>query len=331
MTAGKNWIRKFVFALAFFNSGLAIVVAQPGLGTGFKPPQQLDGSQSTGEKQPPTASDQLGPQANRPNTQFDNLLRELNSLIPGGVNSSPERKKALEEAVTAFQLKNGQRVIEIFDGQRQKELDFPPNELLLAGLSFAAEDLKTGRVLLERSALLSPDHPSTYAAFARLAINQGRLTDALAMLEKTSRVIEASQISPEYVKFYRQAYLDSMIDLAMRQQRYDDARKYLELQRVDLPQNPKVLMVSAELEFKQKNVDQALAYLNELRKVQPSTRRAETVIALWFERVGDKPRAEKWIKTAAEKYPNDEKVQLAFANWALGQGELPVASEAIAR
>ena len=307
------------------------------IGNGFRPPQEIDGS-----KGGPSEKDKEGtlsaqgnnatntPAANaNPANQFELLFREMSNLIPGDVLSKPEVKKVVEDAITAFQLKDGNKVIQILSAYREKNVDFPPTQLLLAAMSFASEDAKTGRVLLERAAAANPDNPATYSAFARLAINEGRLTDAQALLEKIERLIPASDLSADAKAHYQRLSLDAMTDVAIRQQRFEDARKYLEKQRAENPNNPKVLMVSAELEFKEQNIDKAIEYLGKLRAVQPGTRVPEAVVGMWFDRVGNNEAAEKWATASAEKYPDDAQVQLEYANWAISRNKLPIASEAI--
>ena len=324
-----------VFAFQVVSSGVVLGQIPKLQGTGYQPPQQLDGggnssttpsAQDSASKTPLQSSDIA---KKSPQTQFDTLYRELDNLIPGKLSDQPETKKVIEEAVTAFQLRNAGRVVEILKAQKAKDPDFPPTDLLLAGLSFAIEDTKAGRLLLERSANQNPDNPATYSAFARLAINEGRLTDALALLEKQERLIAKSEMSAKGKSYYETLYLDAMTDVAVRQQRLDDARVLLDKQRQSTPNNAKVLMVSAELEFKQKNVEKAIEYLTKLKQVQPATRTPESIVAGWFDRTGDTKQADEWAAAAATKYPKNANVQLEHANWAIRRGKLPVATEAI--
>ena len=231
-------------------------------GTQFRPPQEVDGNRSnslTPSKpavSPPTAE----AAAQQTEKIFNQLVQELNNLIPGDPASNPEQQRVIGEAVKAFQARDAKLVIELMTAQALSDPNFPPADVMLAGLSFAIQDPKSGRVLLERAALQHPDKPAVYSTFARLAINENRSTDALALLDKLERVIKNAKLSPVSADFYEAQYLDGATDIAMRQRRFADARRYLTRLRELRPGNPKALMVSAELEFNEKNLEQSLLF-----------------------------------------------------------------------
>lgn len=317
--------------ICFLVMGQTELLAQTGLGSGFQPPQSVDGTKSgpldpsatdpAEQKQEKTAGNQAA--------QVDALYRELDNLIPKKIEDHPEMKQMVQDVITAFQLKNGTRVVEILKQLAAKDSDLPPTELLLAGLSFAIQDSNTGKALLERSAISSPDSPANYTAFARLAINEGRLTDAGALLEKAERTLANSKLSESAKEFYRVAIVDSQTDVAMRQQRFEDAKTLLAKLREMRANNSKMLMLSAELEFKLGNIPETLKYLTQLKEIQPNTRVPKTIVASWFQRSGKKAEAERWFNEAAEENPKNPQVLLEFANWSINTGNLPAASTAI--
>ena len=316
-------------AILFSFAGL-IQTSNAQTAPGYQPPKQVDGSRGTQENAKPTQGDKtIAPNQLATEQAFDQLVTELDNLIPGEFVEGSPQKKAVIDAVTAFQLRDATRVVEILKAQAAVDPDFPPTDLLLAALSFAIQDAKSGRVLLERAGFQNPTSPAVYSAFSRLAINEGRAVDALALLEKMARVMKTSKLSANSKGFYDLQYLDGMSDVAMRQQRYDDARAFLAKQRELAPQNAKVLMVSAELEFKQDNLPKAMDYLNQLRAKIPQTRVPESIIASWFQRTGKQDEAKTWIMNAAEKYGDNPQVQLEVASWAVNEEEFPLASAAI--
>ncbi len=309
------------------------VVAQ--YGPEYRAPQDVDGSRTGSGVQLNPGADQT--QIENPTTAnqlsseqvFDLLFKEMDNLIPGDFEEGSAQKKAVEDAVTAFQLRDANRVIQIFKDQGIKDPDFPPTDLLLAGLSYATRDPKSARALLERAGTESPGSPAVYAAFMRMAINENRNFDALALLEMLSRALDDASLSKKSKDFYELQYLDGMVDIAMRQQRYSDARAYLTKQRGLIPTNPKVLLMSAELEFKEKNLAQSMEYLKQLQTNLPQTRAAETIIASWFQRAGQPDDARKWMTEAATKYAENPQVQAEVASWAVNEEDFPAASAAI--
>ncbi|MFT5300634.1 MAG: putative Zn-dependent protease [Mariniblastus sp.] len=328
----QSLVRVFAIGLTL-SLPLARVTSADGQGNSeFRPPQQVDGSRAPGG-QPNSAASQ-GTASQDANTDasrqaFGKLVIELDNLIPGSIQEDPEQKKVVEEAVTAFQLRDANRVIEILEIQNAKDPDFPPTDLLLAGLTFATNDTQSGRVLLERAGIKYPNSPAVYSAFARLAINEGRTVDGLALLEKMTRTLVDTKLSEKAKAFYNMQLLDGMSDVAMRQLRFDDARKYLSELRRLFPQNSKALMVSAELEFKEKNIDKAVEFLKQLRARIPQTRSPETIIGSWYQRINEPAEAKTWILKAASNYPKNPQVQLEVAAWAVNEELFPTASAAI--
>ena len=198
-------------------------------GTQFRPPQEVDGKRPnslTPSKSavPPPTAEAAQQQAEK---MYQQLVQELYNLIPGDPASNPEQQKVIGEAVKAFQARDAKLVIELMTAQALSDPNFPPADVMLAGLSFAIQDPKSGRVLLERAALQHPDKPAVYSTFARLAINENRSTDALALLDKLERVTQNAKLSPVSAAFYEAQYLDGATDIAMRQRRFSDARRYL--------------------------------------------------------------------------------------------------------
>ncbi|MFK7767491.1 MAG: tetratricopeptide repeat protein [Mariniblastus sp.] len=321
----KNFLA-FIFGIMLIVGSSYLGLAQDN--SGFVPPQELDGSRLKGA-QKPSANPALPSGQVSQQKVFDQLYKELDNLIPGKFEDGSPQKKAIEDAITAFQLRDANRVVEILDKAGAADPNFPPTDLLLAGLSFTVKDAKSGRVLLERAAIQHPNSPAVYSAFSRLAINENRYTDGLALLEKMANVIKESKVTGEAKEFYQINYFDGMIDVAMRQQRLDDARRLLAAQRARLPGNPKVLMVSAELEFKEKKYDDAMKFLTELRAAFPPTRAPESIMASWFQRTSQNEEAKKWLSVAASKYPKDAQVQLEVASLALNDEDFPAASAAI--
>ena len=300
-------------------------------GNEFRPPQDVDGNRpnSLTPSKPSTSSTTAVAQQQQTEKVFKQLVQELNNLIPGDPASNPEQQKVIIDAVKAFQAKDAKLVIQLMKAQALSDPNFPPADVMLAGLSFAIQDPKSGRVLLERAALTHPDKPAVYSTFARLAINENRSTDALALLDKLEQVTQSVSLSPVAAAFYKAQYLDGATDIAMRQRRFADARGYLTKLRELRPGNPKALMVSAELEFNEKNLEQCLLFLKQLQTALPQARPPEIIIANWFQRAGKFDTAKVWIQAAAETYVESPQVQLEVANWAVNEEQFPMAISAL--
>lgn len=260
---------------------------------------------------------------------FEILVQELLNMIPFALEEDSEPRQMIDSAVTAFQSQDFNKASDILGELSEKHAGFPPSDLLRATLSYAIRDAENGLALLERAAIEHPGYPGIYSALGRLAFNQGRISDALAQFEKCQRMIQQADLNEKAAEYFNQQYLDGMIDIAMRQRRFDDARTYLGRQLRNLPDNLKVLMNFAELEFNVGNLEKSEQYLKAVKQSYPDTRAPETIFATWFDQQGKREEAGKWVQAAAEKYPNDPQVQLEYASYLINVEKLPQASKAI--
>jgi predicted Zn-dependent protease len=280
----------------------------------------------SGDSQASAPSDS---QAENRRVLIEQLVTEMSELIPRVPEQDYPHQDLLVKIATSFVDGDRKTAADLINQLAADDADCPPEGLLMAGLSYAVNDPVRGGQILEQTALSSADYPGVYTAFARLAVGQGRLTDALALLEKAKRLMDAGQFNEKQRNFFQVQYLDAMADVAMQQRRTDDALRYVnELEQI-VPDNPKVLVDRAEIEFQKQNIDGSLANLKRLREKVPSSRPPELILASWFQRTGDIAKTDEWIKKAASAYSDDPVVQMEYANWALGREDFPAASIAV--
>jgi len=116
----------------------------------------------TGETKKPQLSLGLGDGFAKPASVFDQLVREIDNMIPGDLDKNPDRKKLVEDAIKAFQDRNAEKTMEIFNQMTASDPYLPPTDLLLASLSFIVSDQSTGKILLERAAAKHGNQPRAY-------------------------------------------------------------------------------------------------------------------------------------------------------------------------
>ena len=264
------------------------------------------------------------------------VVKELNELIPGEGERSKDQQALLAEIANALVEGDANAIDSAFTRLKAIEPSLPPKGLLLAGANFTVSNAKGGQALLERTAIDYPDHPSLSLAFSRLAISQGRFTDALALAEKAASQLDEAlrQSSPGLTTVEQNHYkiqtLDAMHVIAMRQNRLDDALA-LATQWEELdPKNPKMMVSRAETEFQRGDIEKSLYYLGKFRATVPDSRPTELVLATWYQQQGDLAGTEEWVKKAAKNYPENSAVQLEYGNWALSREDFTTAQQAIA-
>jgi len=221
--------------------------------------------------------------AQRRQFYFDAVLQELDNMVPGEYEEGSKQKAELERAVEAF-------------------LD---------------RDTDTLNEILSQQAAFDPDF-----AFARLALNEGRITDAMTLLEKCDRLVREQNFSEKVKDHFARQYVAGMLQVAIAQNRFQDARDLLQQQMSQLPDSPKCHLTGADIEFKAGNLAKSQAYLEKVGELIPDARPFESVFARWYRNGGNGREAEKWILAAAKKYPEDGASQMDYVNWLMGKGDL---------
>lgn len=285
------------------------------------------------EKQDPAAGSQSGvAQQNEINRarMVAALVKEMNELIPGDYPGNSPQQALLVEMAEAFVKLDANAVDASIKKLAELEPNLPPKGLLLAGANFTVSNAAGGQAVLERTAIEYPQHPSIPLAFSRLAISQGRLTDALALVEKTVRQIEDSKLTPVEQQHYQIETIDAQQIIAKRQDRLDDALVLVGQWEQLAPKSPKMMIARAEIEFQKGEIEKSQNYLRKFRAVVPDSRPTELVLATWFQQKGDTEGTEEWVKKASANYPDNPDVQIELGNWAISQEDFEAAEKAIA-
>ena len=209
------------------------------------------------------------------------LLITLDNMVPGDL-AELGIEESLKIITADFLQGNVQQVVSRLDEVRQQHSELPPTSLLIAGMLFAAGNSQQGVVWLEKAAVETPDYPGIYSGFARIAITQNRITDAAVLLEKANALITSGTWSDASRDQFRSEYLDALTDVAIRRNQLERARSHLlELQKL-LPENSKVPLRLAQVEFDLNNVDKSLAYLKTAKALESNLRAPEVILSDWF-------------------------------------------------
>lgn len=273
------------------------------------------------------------PQEKNQQRVVETLLRELGEIIPGGIDSTPQRKASVTRIVETFVKGQGAAALDQIKAQKQVDAMFPPSELVIAALQFSSNNAANGRQTIEAAAWKNPGYPGVFLALARLAINENRNADGLAHLEKAERIMNAGQWSDAEKNHFRFRYLDGLADVKMRYQEWDQAGSLLNEIAQAKPNDPKLLVRQAEIMYRKDNIDESLQLLGkfaEVLKTEGGTgRKPELMLATWLNRDDKVEDAEKWIVAASNKYPNDAEVAIEYANWMVGRERYNDAQAAI--
>jgi len=261
----------------------------------------------------------------------DSLVDALDRLTPGELQSGSPRERLFQDVSQLWVEGKAAEAYAAVEAAAESDPGLPPAALLMAGLMFAANQAADGMRMMDVAAAERPEYPSIYTALARVAINQRRTTDAVALLEKAERAIASGQWSDEQLTLFRIELLDGLTDAAIRRAKFDEAYEHLVGLRELLPDNARVTLRMAQVEFDRGHVDGSLKHLEETRELAKTVKVPEVILADWFFRKPDVAESQKWIEAAVAKYPDDPAVTLDYATWLVRAEKFAEATAALDR
>lgn len=243
------------------------------------------------------------------------LVNEIRELTPGGIATEGKLRDGVAAAVRAFLDNDPQGMLEQMDRLKGDFPELPPSSLALAALYFTTGNGNEGMWRLEEAANVAPTLPSIYNAFARVAISQGRLTDARVLLEKNDAMIQQGKWSKVQQDYFVNMHADAMADLLLARNDFGSARRYLTELLSRQPEMSKSVMRLAQIDFREKKLDDCLKRLEEFQKLNPDSRVPELMMATMLVQAGQEPEAEAWVQKALQKYPKNQAVLVEFVDW----------------
>ncbi len=254
------------------------------------------------------------------NAQLESVYQELSNLVPGGVAPGSGAEKSLKAAIDLFANRKPLEAQQLLKDSAAADANFPPADLMLAAMAYAINDNKSGKLLLEQSAANNGDYPDVYFSFGRLALSQQRFTDAEANAELGLQKTNGGSFNQNQLDHFKRRYYEIKFQTAKSRGKLDFAKQYLQQLESVAPKSSQTLVGKAEMAFEEKNIDQAMEFLNQLNSVsQGEPQVPQLVIASWFQRKGKVQNADLWIKKAAAENSDNANVQIASAKWSLNR------------
>ncbi len=317
---------QFKYRSVFLTINFLAIIGTIGLAQSQNPADPNDGSFSNQELNPAVGA---ALPADAKKTLVDQLVMELDQLIPGEYTEDSARRVQLIEIANLFAEGNEPGLRDKLTELSAADPNVPPQDLLLAGMAFESNNSLQGKLLLERAGTLDRQHPGIPLAFGQLAISQGRMFDAQTLIEKAQSLLQASELGAEAKRFYELAALNSLTIVEIRRNELKRAREVAKQWEQLAPDDDQMLLTTAEIEFLLEKVDAAQSLLERRSEKQLAEIPTEIVLAKWFRNKNDMENYAKWVQAAWSKDPANPLTQLEYAAWQLRLDEFDTAAAAI--
>lgn len=262
-------------------------------------------------------------QAARTKEALESVEKAIAVLIPGGIADGSPRKEKFAAVIDSFIKRQSRDAMDALEKMAAEDPGLPPAEIMMAGLTFAVGDNKSGIALLENSAIKHPDYPGVYLSFAQLAINTNRITDASLHAEKTARLIEAGNLTPQQKSHFLKQYYEVATSIYMRRKQNDQASKTLDQLQAITPNLPFYFFSKAELAFRAGDNDLALRYLKQHAGATKSKRLPELTLVDWLKNTGKSQPAEELLLKTREQNPKNATAQMMAAQMYMSREDFP--------
>jgi tetratricopeptide (TPR) repeat protein len=249
----------------------------------------------------------------------------LTSINPG---SEAARYTDVMDAITRAINNDGAGAQALLEKAAKQNPKLPPSEVMIARLLLRLGQPGPGRTELEKAVVAHPNDPEAYLLFAEGALQDGRVTDADALLDKAKSKIAAYNDSPKRKTFFDSHLAADLTAVAVARAAagasdewntaVDRAKEWVKAD----PDSAQAHQQLGRAVFKQMAADYAKNALNEFQKAAEKDKNAThpyIILAQLYQEAGKDKDAETSIKYALDPRQGgkDLSVNLQAANWAL--------------
>jgi Tfp pilus assembly protein PilF len=254
------------------------------------------------------------------------------ALRAGPVSGTQAKGKEAETEEKEFEavvrkIREGQNdeALALIRQQAAKHPEWPPAAVVLGQVLFKLNQPVLGRQALEKAAVESPKHPEVYLTFGKLAVNDGRLSDARLNFEAALGLIGSGTWDAEKANAFRREAHAGLAKVFEDRAEWKTAQDHLNaLLELD-PKNGLARQQLGRALFQLGKTDDAFNTLKQAVVDTPALDPAAISMALLFNQKGDAKKAEEWYDYALKLEPASARVRVARASWLLNQGRAPQA------
>jgi predicted Zn-dependent protease len=272
----------------------------------------------------PATGGTTGSAASQPDPKQQVAEFLLSSISPG---SEAARYTDVMDAITRALNNDGAGAQALLEKAAKNNPKLPPSEVMIARLLLRLGQPGPGRTELEKAVVAHPKDPEAYLLFAEGALQDGRVTDAAALLSAAQPLIKdynESQKRKTYFDSHLAADLTAVAVARAAAGSNDEWSTAVDRAKEWVKADPDSAQAHQQLGralFKQMATnDYATKALNEFRTAAEKDKNATQpyiVLAQLYEEAGKDDDAKTSIGYALQQSGKDLNVNLQASNWAL--------------
>ena len=234
------------------------------------------------------------------------LARDENSAeVAADELRSIDQYQTAREASAAGDLQRCEQALRTLYAQRP---NLPPHKLMLVRMLIEERQLRAARTVLENAAGAHLDHPELYLLFAKLAVADGRFTDAGLHLKEARALPQPKNWTPEQIRRFDLQCLAGETLVAEQHRDWDKAIGLYQRSIDADPQNAALRLRSAIALYRAGQLEAAYEQFDVAYRHDAEFHPPELALALLLVRDEKYRPAEAWFQKAIERYPREPRV-----------------------
>jgi tetratricopeptide (TPR) repeat protein len=229
-------------------------------------------------------------------------------------------EKELEGALVKVREGKLDEALGLIKPEAAKHPEWAPPRLILARMLFNTDQAASGRQMLEKAAIESPDYPDIYFTFGALALAEGRVSDARLNFDHVLKLVENGGLEEKQASAVRREAYAGLGTAAEAREDWKGAlaefNRCLEIE----PKNGPVRQRVGRVLFRLGKFDEAYNEMARAVKDTPSLEPAAVAMGLLYSQSGNAKKAAEWFDVALKKEPDNPRARIAQATWLLEQG-----------
>jgi len=248
------------------------------------------------------------------------------SLI-GKALSDDSMNKEITNAISRFRDRDIDGCRAVLERAKSNNPKLPPPGVMMAMLWLSVNQLGPARAELEDTAVKFSADPEPYLMLGDLAFQERRVTEADVLFAKATALAAAYTENPKRKRDFDIRCNAGAAAVAEARKQWDAAQKLLAAWLQLDPDNASAHQRMGIVLFQLGKEMESLAEFREARKLDDKAVQPELALARLYDDAKKKDTAKKLIEQAIKASPNDAAVQLAAAQWHLGQNDLETAKQ----
>jgi tetratricopeptide (TPR) repeat protein len=248
------------------------------------------------------------------------------SLI-GKAVSDDSMNKEINNAISRFRDRDIDGCRAVLERAKSNNPKLPPPGVMMAMLWLSVNQLGPARAELEDTAVKFPADPEPYLMLGDLSFQERRITDADVLFTKATTLTESFTENPKRKRDFDIRCHAGAAAVAEARKQWESAQKHLAAWLQLDPDNASAHQRMGIVLFQLGKEMESLAEFREARKLDEKAVQPELALARLYDDAKKRDTAKKLIEQAIKASPSDAAVQLAAAQWYLGQNDLETAKQ----